>query len=107
MNRLPSFPLIYDPYWGNTFVRTLETNLSELARPISSGWSSDPIHQKRNLDPTSAVGKVGNVSVSTAGTTNVRVNVSGVGGLYNGTVEETDAVLETLISDMKIRGYLA
>lgn len=107
MNRLPAFPLQYDVSWGNTFIRTLETNLTQLSQPISTGWNVSVAEYKRTLNPTSAIGQVGSVSVSTNGASNITVFTTGVGGLYSGTVKNTDSVLETLISDMKTRGLLA
>jgi thiamine biosynthesis lipoprotein ApbE len=107
MNRLPAFPYQYDVAWGNTFIRTLETNLNELSQPISSGWNITANNPTKTLDPTSAIGQVGNVAISTNGSANTRVVVTGVGGAYSGTLQNTDSVLETLISDMKIRGLLA
>lgn len=107
MNRLPAFPLQYDVSWGNTFIRTLETNLTQLSQPISTGWNVSIASHKRTLNPTSAIGYVGRVSVSTTGGTNIVVLPSGVGGQYNGSLQDTDLVLETLIHDMKTRGLLA
>lgn len=106
MNRLPAFPPNYDSNWGNTFNRTLETNFTMLFQPISTGWSVSLEQPKRNIGHTSATGYIGNVSVNTNNTTNTSVSVSGVGGTYSGSLENTDNVLETLISDMKIRGML-
>ena len=65
MNRLPAFPVVYDASWGNTFTRTLETNLNELSQPISSGWNVTPNNTQRVMNPTSAVGVIGNVNVTT------------------------------------------
>ena len=107
MNRLPAFPVVYDASWGNTFTRTLETNLNELSQPISSGWNVTPNNTQRVMNPTSAVGVIGNVNVTTTGGIGTTVLVTGVGGQYNGTLQNTDNVLETLISDMKKRGLLA
>lgn len=106
MNRLPAFPPTYDAAWGNTFVRTLETNLQQLSQPISLGWNVSVSPPNRVLNPTSAIGYVGTVTVSTNGVANVTTAVTGVGGSYNGTLENTNNVLETLISDMKARGIL-
>jgi hypothetical protein len=107
MNRLPAFPAIYDQAWGNTFSRTLEINFNQLSQPISLGWYTGAITPTRTLDPTSAIGQVGTVTVSTNGSANTSVSVTGVGGSYNGTLQNTNNVLETLISDMKTRGMLA
>ena len=107
MNRLPAFPPLYDQSWGNTFSRTLEINFNQLSQPVSNGWNVSISYPKRVLNPTSAVGTVGNVTVSTNNSTSVSVPVTGVGGQYNGTLQITDSVLETLISDMKTRGLLA
>lgn len=107
MNRLPAFPANYDQSWGNTYTRTLETNFTILSQPISSGWYVVPTIQTRTLEPTSAIGQVGTVTVSANGSANTTVSVTGVGGSYNGTLQNTNNVLETLISDMKIRGMLA
>lgn len=107
MNRLPAFPAIYDQAWGNTYTRTLEINFNQLSQPISTGWYVSLTTPNRVLEPTSAIGQVGTVTVSTNGTTSNTVSVTGVGGSYNGTLQNTNDVLETLISDMKTRGLLA
>lgn len=107
MNRLPAFPSVYDQGWGNTYTRTLEINLNQLSQPISTGWYVSLTTPTRMFEPTSAVGQVGSVTVSTNGATSNTVSVTGVGGSYNGTLQNTNSVLETLISDMKIRGMLA
>ena len=98
---------MYDQAWGNTYTRTLEINFNQLSQPISTGWYVALTTPTRTLEPTSAVGQVGTVSVSTNGITNISVPVTGVGGSYNGTLQNTNNVLETLISDMKTRGLLA
>lgn len=107
MNRLPAFPAIYDQAWGNTFSRTIEINFNQLSQPISSGWYVSLTNPTRVLEPTSAIGQVGTVTVSTNGSASTSVSVTGVGGSYNGTLQNTNDVLETLISDMKTRGMLA
>lgn len=107
MIRLPAFPMQYDVSWGNTFIRTLESNLNQITQPISSGWSVVADNPRKVMDSTSAIGQVGNVAVSTNGGTSVKVGVTGVGGQYSGTLKDTDDVLETLISDMKTRGLLS
>lgn len=106
MNRLPAFPVNYDQSWGNTYTRTLEINLNQLSQPISNGWFVSLTYPTRSFNPTSAVGYVGNVTVVTNGASSVTASVSGVGGSYNGTIQNTNNVLETLISDMKTRGML-
>ncbi len=106
MNRLPAFPPAYDMAWGNTYTRTIETNFTLLFQPISNGWSVSLDIPKRNIGYTSATGYVGTVSVSTNGVANTTVSVTGVGGTNTGSLENTDNVLETLISDMKTRGML-
>jgi hypothetical protein len=107
MNRLPAFPATYDQAWGNTYTRTLEINFNQLSQPISTGWYVSVTSPTRTLQPTSAVGQVGNVAVSINGSANISIPVTGVGGSYNGTLQSTNDVLETLISDMKTRGLLA
>lgn len=107
MNRLPAFPAIYDQAWGNTYTRTLEINFNQLSQPISTGWYVSLTTPTRVLEPTSAIGQIGTVTVSTNGTVDNTVIVTGVGGSYNGTLQNTNDVLETLISDMKTRGLLA
>ena len=73
MNRLPSFPAIYDQAWGNTYTRTIELNFNQvsLGPPLVNDTST-----AGNMFPVFARTTNGNASVLYTGSPYMLYNPS-------------------------------